>query len=68
MLNCEISPRTLDVKSEISRFAYIWASQAQFSVMRMHVQDTLCLNGYRIVQEKNSVLPGTKKKKNYIVS
>lgn len=63
MLNCEISPRTLDVKSEISRFAYIWPSQAQFSVMRMHVQDTLCLNGYRIVQEKNSVLPGTKKKR-----
>lgn len=60
MLNCEISPRTLSVKSEISRFAYIWPSQAQFSVICMHVQGTHFLNGYGIMKANNSVLPCTK--------
>lgn len=36
--------------------------QAQFNVMRMHVQGTLCLNGFRVMKEKSSVLPVAKKK------
>lgn len=40
MFNCEIWPRTLGVKSEISRFAYIGPYQAQFSVICMYVQGT----------------------------